>query len=310
MSYLPQVFLHHTFFAHKLLLLPSLEGSLEAISPSNSRVDSLQQEPVWVDDTKSRETLYLLPTRMMPPNRRLKDTAFIVLLVFAFYNYHKEIVVDDIAPINIKVDNHPSARTNNTMEHVDIDIGHCYNSSVQVPSDLMIPIFVMTRDRISSLKTSLDSYQNTFTSCYEIIILDHQSSYPPMVQYLDELQTNHNVTVYQLKGGRWAQALNEAKGIIQNHLDQHHPNVEYFVFTDPDIAFLRAQHDLLLFYVGILRACPNIKTIGPALQISDIPANYFSRPKVYEHEKQWWVGGKEEWKYWDGVPRMATWNGM
>jgi len=57
-------------------------------------------------------------------------------------------------------------------------------------------------------------------------------------------------------------ALKESKGIIREYLN-HNPKTDFFVFTDPDIAFIRTLPDVLLFYAGLLCSCPGIKSVGP-----------------------------------------------
>ncbi len=185
---------------------------------------------------------------------------------------------------------------NNTIK---LDKENCKTSTVSILNDLFIPIFVLTRDRITSLTTVLNSYQHTFNSPYEIILLDHKSTYPPMVQYLHELKIEQNISVIPLLNESWQGALLEVRDIIQDYLSRH-PGIEFYVVTDQDIAFLRTAQDILLFYAGVLRSCPEVKVVGPSLQISDIPAFYDKGTQVFN-----WEG-----KFWKGVPTMATWNGM
>ena len=70
---------------------------------------------------------------------------------------------------------------NYTMD--GIDLHNCSENSATVQTNLFIPIFVMTRDRVTSLRKSLESYKRTFISPFEIVILDHNSTFPPMVEY-------------------------------------------------------------------------------------------------------------------------------
>ena len=185
----------------------------------------------------------------------------------------------------------------------DIDLKNCHRS--HVPHDLFVPIFMLTRDRVSSLQKSLQSYWDTITSPYGIIILDHFSTFPPMLEYLQRLgASNRNISVISLKQEEWTAALVEANQQIQNYLHLH-PQVSFYVFTDPDVAFLRTAPDVLLFYAGLLKSCPEHKVVGPALQISDIPSHFqgrepFKNQTVYEWESN----------FWHAVPNMATWNGV
>jgi len=188
---------------------------------------------------------------------------------------------------------------NSTID--DIDLENC--SKALVPSDLFVPIFVMTRDRISSLQKSLHSYWDTIKSPFEIIILDHFSTFPPMVEYIQQLAaTQNNVSVISLVQKAWDAAVVEASQHIQNYLALY-PHVSFYVFTDQDVAFPRAAPDVLLFYAGLLTSCPDIKIVGPALQISDIPSHFsgaVNNQTVYEWES----------RFWRGVPNMVTWNGI
>ena len=183
-----------------------------------------------------------------------------------------------------------------------IDLQKCRYS--KVPNDLFVPIFIMTRDRISSLQKSLQSYWDTIQSPYEVIILDHQSTFPPTVEYLHHLAATQNVTVVPLLQEAWDAALEEASQFIQDYLERH-PGVSFYVYTDPDIAFLRTAPDVLLYYAGLLSSCPEYRVVGPALQISDIPSHFskkFSKDQksVYEWESMFWTD----------VPNIATWNGI
>jgi len=182
-----------------------------------------------------------------------------------------------------------------------IDLENC--GYAQVPNDLFIPIFIMTRDRVSSLQKTLQSYQDTIKSPYEIFILDHHSSFPPTIDYLRDIAGAQNVSVVPLLQETWAAALEEATQYIQGYLEQH-PRVSFYVYTDPDIAFLRTAPDVLLYYAGILSSCPEYMVVGPALQISDIPSHFSKKFPNGQSVQEW------ESKFWTDVPNIATWNGI
>ena len=185
------------------------------------------------------------------------------------------------------------------------DLQNCGHT--QVPNDLFIPIFLLTRDRLASLRKSLQSYRDTIKSPFDVIILDHHSTYPPTVKYLKHLTTTQNVSVVPLLQEDWKLALEEASQFIQGYLERN-PRVLFYVFTDPDIAFIRTAPDVLLFYAGLLSSCPGYKVVGPALQISDIPTSFSKRVSQNNSSKQ----SVYEWesKFWTGVPNIATWNGV
>mmetsp|Transcript_25289 Transcript_25289/g.53418 ORF Transcript_25289/g.53418 Transcript_25289/m.53418 type:complete len:330 (-) Transcript_25289:109-1098(-) len=193
------------------------------------------------------------------------------------------------------------------MNGVDLSEGYkCISDGThRVPDDTFVPIFMLTRDRITSLKKTIDSYYKTIKSPFEIIIIDHDSDYPPMVDYLKELEVEKKITVHRLDGKlRWKQALEQSNDIIQDYLKEH-PDVESYVFTDPDIAFEQSAPDVLLFYAGLLKACPKHKVVGPALQISDIP-DYYTQTVFSVHNSVY----EQHSKFWEKVPSIANWNGL
>lgn len=187
-----------------------------------------------------------------------------------------------------------------TMDGIDLQV--CSNSSATIPHDLFVPIFVLTRDRVTSLNTTLESYRRTIKSPYEIVVLDHSSTFPPMVEYLEELKSQ-NISVMPLKGNSWKLALEESNSVIQTYLAEH-PAVQFYVFTDPDVAFLRTAPDVLLFYAGLLSCCPFYKVVGPGLQISDIPSHY---KKILPSGKSVF---QQHSRFWTKVPNIANWNGV
>ena len=52
----------------------------------------------------------------------------------------------------------------------------------------MIPIFIIVHDRITVLKQSIQSFQNQINYPIQIILHDVASTYPPCIQYLQELK--------------------------------------------------------------------------------------------------------------------------
>lgn len=169
-------------------------------------------------------------------------------------------------------------------------------NSASIPSDTFIPIFVMSRDRLTALKKSVESYQQTFDSPYEIIILDHFSTYPPMLEYYKKMQDEKQFTVHSLKSASWNDALSESSRFIDQYLEDH-PKAGYYVFTDSDVAFYNTKSDVLLFFAANLAACPEVKIIGPALKISNIPDSYEFNPKYLRNHKRFYAD----------VPNVATW---
>jgi len=185
------------------------------------------------------------------------------------------------------------------MNNIDMDT--CERA--EVPEDLFVPIFIMTRDRLSCLQKSLKSYRDTIQSPYEIFLLDHNSTYPPMTRYLEQMASMKNVSVISLQQESWVNALKEASDIIFKYLSLH-PQVQFYVYTDPDVAFLRTSPDVLLFYAGVLSSCPKYKAVGPGLQITDIPSNFTKKLPNGQTVRE------RHSRFWTKVPNIGTWNGI
>jgi len=130
-----------------------------------------------------------------------------------------------------------------------------------------------------------------------------------MLEYLQKLETQ-NTTVIRFPEISWNQVLKLAKQKIELYLTKN-PEVLYYVFTDPDIALVRTAPDILLFYAGILEACPHVNVVGPHLQISDLPQSYNRTIQVKERRqsKELSVVQRHS-QFWTQVPNMATWNGL
>jgi hypothetical protein len=172
-----------------------------------------------------------------------------------------------------------------SLNEISVDMPNCTNASI--PTDTFIPIFILTRDRVSALRESIDSYRLILKSPYDIIIFGHNSTYPPMLDYLEDLKNHYNITVFGFPEFSWKQLMEEVKVSIETYLEQR-PSIQYYVFTDPDIALLRSSSDMLLFFAGILEAYPLVNVEGPHLQISDLPEHYKEKRNVIKWESWFW----------------------
>ena len=146
-------------------------------------------------------------------------TRVAVILVFVTCQFHRERKVNVAQGsfclssskwINVKF----SVKRINTFS---ADRKRC--TPITIPSGTFVPIFVLVRDWLTSLRISLDSFRSTIHTPYEIIVLDHHSSYPPMLTFLGELDRN-GTEVHSLQSWDWKSALNEAADIIHAYLEK------------------------------------------------------------------------------------------
>eukprot|EP00668_Euglena_longa_P042784 GGOE01056640.1.p1 GENE.GGOE01056640.1~~GGOE01056640.1.p1 ORF type:complete len:221 (+),score=9.85 GGOE01056640.1:463-1125(+) len=116
--------------------------------------------------------------------------------------------------------------------------------------------------------------------------------------FLQELQGN-GTKVIRLTG-EWRDALLQMRFEINRFLLSH-PSVEFYAVTDADIEFDRVPGDTLIFYAGVLKACPSVEVVGPALSLSDIPRTYKHRKQVIAWELKY-SNRLHYTAYWQGMP--------
>jgi len=128
----------------------------------------------------------------------------------------------------------------------------------------MIPIFIITCDRLEVLKKSMQSYY-------------------------DYIKT-HKLESEGIKVYRWKENLNygekrnlrrndgKIRGDIQDYF-KNHP-ISNYVVTDPDILLDDVNGDILEVYAYFLEKLPQITIAGPMLRIDDIPDYYPKKEKL------------------------------
>ena len=142
----------------------------------------------------------------------------------------------------------------------------------------MIPIFIVTCDRLTLLKKTMHSYRTQIKTPFEIVILDQGTTYPATVEYLEWME-DAGVKVYRWaenpNDGKKRNAKRDEKSVRDNILDyfKTHPASNYVV-TDPDILLDNVDGDILDLYSYLLEKMPEIAVVGTMLRIDDIP-DYF-----------------------------------
>jgi len=141
-----------------------------------------------------------------------------------------------------------------------------------------VPVFIISYNRISYLKsivTWLESY-----GLNNIIIVDNNSTYPPLLEYLRT--TPHRV-----------ERISENLGHLVVWKCGHFDDIlrkNYYIITDPDILpDENCPHDAVLRCYNMLQKYPNITKSGFSLKIDDLPAHSPFRNAVIETEKKYWT---------------------
>ena len=146
-----------------------------------------------------------------------------------------------------------------------------------------IPIIINNFNRHGALIKLIDwlnsaGYEN-------IIILDNQSTYPPLLEYYKQ-QTH--CTVIHLGANLGHKAL--WKSSVYNKIRN-----SYFCYTDPDLVpVLECPKDLLLHLIELLWKYPNVVKAGTGLRITDIPDHFKLKDDVLAWETRHWKDSVEK----------------
>ncbi len=150
-----------------------------------------------------------------------------------------------------------------------------------------IKIFIISFNRESVLKESIESYQRFFKN-KDIYIIDKLSTYEPLKEYYKRLEKSGITVIYSepmTSGPSGPGGLND----LYKEINKYKNNCDYYVVTDPDISIKGCKKDLLEVYASLLDEYPNIDIVGPMLTIDDIPYDYPAREICFVlHRRQFW----------------------
>jgi glycosyltransferase involved in cell wall biosynthesis len=140
-----------------------------------------------------------------------------------------------------------------------------------------IKIFIISYNRLNYLKKLIDFLILRKNS--EIIIVDNNSTYPPLIKYLESLP----LKVIKMKENLGHLVVWNC-GLFDDIL-----NNEYYIVSDSDVLpDSNTPNDFINHFYEILQRYPNITKVGFSLRIDDIPDSYGFKKKVIEWEKHYW----------------------
>jgi len=140
-----------------------------------------------------------------------------------------------------------------------------------------IPVFIPVRDRVTPLKQVVNWLEKAGHE--EIWLIDNNSSYPPLLEYLAE--SPHHVVRTGFNLGHRAPWL---WGTVQRVASHRH-----YIVTDPDVLPTEdCPEDAALYLLDALDRFVDVVKVGLGLKIDDLPAHYPLRDAVVDWEKQFW----------------------
>ncbi|WP_120199222.1 glycosyltransferase family protein [Ichthyenterobacterium magnum] len=119
---------------------------------------------------------------------------------------------------------------------------------------------------------------NAYTN---IIIIDNNSTYAPLIAYFKEI--NDQVKIHRLHKNYGHRVFWNQEELFKTYAKG------YYVVTDPDIVPLsECPHDFLWHFKTILNANPDVNKVGFSLKIDDIPDTNKEKQTVLKWERQFY----------------------
>lgn len=140
---------------------------------------------------------------------------------------------------------------------------------------LNIPVFIISYNRLNDLKKLIEWLEKV--NLKNIIIIDNNSTYPPLLEYYDSL----SYRIVRLEENLGHLALYKC-GLFDDII-----NSQYYILTDPDIIPLdECPNDFIETFYSFLKYHDEYTKVGFSLKIDDIPDYYESKEIVLAWEKQ------------------------
>lgn len=140
-----------------------------------------------------------------------------------------------------------------------------------------IPVFIVNRNRLDAMRRLIGWLRTSGTR--NIVILDNQSTYPPLLEYYGSLASHTHVLRIPENHGPyvfWQQGA---------HKDLGTP----YIVTDSDLVPADfCPRDLIPAMLAALQRFPDAGKVGPGLQIDNLPESYREVDTVRRWEAQFW----------------------
>lgn len=141
-----------------------------------------------------------------------------------------------------------------------------------------VPVFVIVRDRLGVLRELVTWLERADVG--EIWLVDNNSTYPPLVEYLE--LSPHSVVRTGRNLGHRAPWLS---GTVQRVAHGRH-----FVVTDPDVVpDVDCPLDAVDYFRELLDRHPDVDKVGFGLRIDDIPDAYPLAEQARAWEARFWT---------------------
>ena len=140
-----------------------------------------------------------------------------------------------------------------------------------------IPIFIVNRDRFSSLKVMIEWL--LAIGCHDVQVLDNDSSYPPLLDYYERLP--RGVTLRKLGENIGPKAFWQLGLQKQCSLP--------YIMSDSDLVPSEfCPDDLIAHMHDVLSRFPDCGKVAPGLRLDSVSPNYGQADAAVKWESQFW----------------------
>lgn len=146
-----------------------------------------------------------------------------------------------------------------------------------------VPIFINARDRLGVMKKLIDWLLDA--GYRKLIVLDNDSTYPPLSEYYAALERDRRVKIIRLGKNLGYKAL-----WLSNILERLKISTPY-VYTDPDVLPIeRCPKDFLKRLMKLLDGNHELRKVGLGLIYDDI--TFFDRTRIQQFEATLYDGSR------------------
>jgi len=139
-----------------------------------------------------------------------------------------------------------------------------------------IPVIINNRNRYLYLIQLISWLERA--GMKDIIILDNDSTYPPLIEYYRN--TRHKVVKLGANVGHLALW----KSKVYRHIRSN-----YYIYSDPDLVPTEdCPSDLVKKLLDVLNGNPQVDKVGAGLMIDDLPDHFAKKSEVLNWEKKFW----------------------
>lgn len=186
----------------------------------------------------------------------------------AKYHFHKNQVNENFILLKWKIKNWFNNTFNSTLRN-------------QIKNPKSIPIIIISFNQLFYLKKLVDFL--LLNKHQDIVIIDNNSTYPPLLSYFNEIEKNKNVTIYRLKENFGHLIFWENEELFHKYSKGFH------IVTDADIVpHEKTPSDYLSVFLKLLNTNKDITKVGFSLYLDDIPDSNPNKKNIISWENQFW----------------------